>query len=253
MGKDYYKILGLNRNATEDEIKKAYKKLALKYHPDKIQDKSKSKEAEERFKEVAEAYEVLSDKQKRAIFDQYGSDGLRNGSGGSSGGGGSPNFSNFSYTFHDPRETFSQFFGTDNPFEIFFSMGGGGPGAGKTGSSFFDIDDDPLLDPDPLFASFFGNSRHNGSNNKPFRQSQSFSHSSPRRKMRQDPPVEHELQISLEELLHGCTKRMKISRVVQPSGNREQKVLNLSVKAGWKVIKLWSLTCNSKFFLLLLW
>jgi len=75
MGKDYYKILGLVRGATsdDDDIKKAYRKMALKYHPDK----NKSPGAEERFKEVAEAYEVLSDKRKREIYDQYGEEGLK--------------------------------------------------------------------------------------------------------------------------------------------------------------------------------
>ena len=73
MGKDYYKILGISRTANEDDIKKAYRKLALKYHPDK----NKAAGAEERFKEVAEAYEVLSDKRKRDIFDQYGEEGLK--------------------------------------------------------------------------------------------------------------------------------------------------------------------------------
>jgi len=75
MGKDYYKILGLVRGATsdDDDIKKAYRKMALKYHPDK----NKLPGAEERFKEVAEAYEVLSDKRKREIYDQYGEEGLK--------------------------------------------------------------------------------------------------------------------------------------------------------------------------------
>ena len=73
MGKDYYKILGISKNANEDDIKKAYRKLALKYHPDK----NKAPGAEERFKEVAEAYEVLSDKKKRDIFDQCGEEGLK--------------------------------------------------------------------------------------------------------------------------------------------------------------------------------
>jgi len=75
MAKDFYKILGIDRKASDDEIKKAYRKLALKYHPDK----NKSPQAEERFKEIAEAYEVLSDKKKRDIFDKYGEDGLKGG------------------------------------------------------------------------------------------------------------------------------------------------------------------------------
>ena len=73
MGKDYYKILGITKGASDDEIKKAYRKLALKYHPDK----NKTPGAEDKFKEVAEAYEVLSDKKKRDIFDQYGEEGLK--------------------------------------------------------------------------------------------------------------------------------------------------------------------------------
>ena len=66
-------MLGIARNASEDEIKKAYRRLALKYHPDK----NKAPGAEERFKEVAEAYEVLSDKRKRDIYDQLGEEGLK--------------------------------------------------------------------------------------------------------------------------------------------------------------------------------
>lgn len=73
MGKDYYKILGLARGVNEDDIKKAYRKMALKYHPDK----NKAPGAEEKFKEIAEAYEVLSDKRKREIYDQYGEEGLK--------------------------------------------------------------------------------------------------------------------------------------------------------------------------------
>lgn len=71
MGKDYYKILGIQSGANEDEIKKAYRKMALKYHPDKNKDPS----AEEKFKEIAEAYDVLSDPKKRAVYDQYGEEG----------------------------------------------------------------------------------------------------------------------------------------------------------------------------------
>lgn len=75
MGKDYYKTLGITKTATDDEIKKAYRKLALRYHPDK----NKAANAEEKFKEVAEAYEVLSDKSKREVYDKYGEDGLKSG------------------------------------------------------------------------------------------------------------------------------------------------------------------------------
>lgn len=108
MGKDYYKMLGISKTATEDEIKKAYRKLALKYHPDK----NKNPGAEEMFKNVAEAYEVLSDKKKREIYDQYGEEGLKGNPGGHSGGGGQGHGGNYTYSFHgDPRATFAQFFG----------------------------------------------------------------------------------------------------------------------------------------------
>jgi molecular chaperone DnaJ len=70
--KDYYGILGVQRNATTDEIKSAYRKLALQYHPDR----NKSPDAEEKFKEISEAYAVLSDEEKRKTFDHYGSAGI---------------------------------------------------------------------------------------------------------------------------------------------------------------------------------
>merc|ERR1711944_266393 len=104
---------GVARGASDEEIKKAYRKLALKYHPDKNQ----SVGAEEKFKEIGEAYDVLSDSKKKQIYDQYGEEGLKGGMGGSSGSGGMPNFDfgngqGYSYSYHgDPRTTFSQFFG----------------------------------------------------------------------------------------------------------------------------------------------
>lgn len=82
--KDYYEVLGVQKNATKDEIKKAYRKQALKYHPDK---NPGNKEAEEKFKEAAEAYEVLSSDEKRARYDQYGHAGMGNNFGGGFGGG----------------------------------------------------------------------------------------------------------------------------------------------------------------------
>jgi len=89
--RDYYEVLGVPKNASEDEIKKAYRKLAMKYHPDRNQGDA-AKAAEEKFKEAKEAYEMLSDAQKRAAYDQYGHAGvdpnLRGGMGGAEGFGG---------------------------------------------------------------------------------------------------------------------------------------------------------------------
>ena len=95
--RDYYEVLGVSKNASDDEIKKAYRKLAIKYHPDK---NPGDKEAEAKFKEVSEAHEVLSDKQKRARYDQFGHAGVNGGAGGY---GGNPfegfNFNGGSFNF----------------------------------------------------------------------------------------------------------------------------------------------------------
>src|SRR5215212_9003878 len=76
---DFYAVLGVQRTASDDEIKKSYRKLAMTYHPDR---NNGSKEAEERFKEITEAYDILRDAQKRAAYDRYGEAGLRGGAGG---------------------------------------------------------------------------------------------------------------------------------------------------------------------------
>jgi molecular chaperone DnaJ len=95
--RDYYEILGVDRTATDDQIKKAYRKLALQYHPDR---NPGDREAEERFKEAAEAYEVLHDKEKRGIYDQFGHEGLQ-GTGFSGFGGFEDIFSAFGDIFED--------------------------------------------------------------------------------------------------------------------------------------------------------
>ena len=82
--RDYYEVLGVDRNATEQEVKKAYRKMALKYHPDKNPD---NPEAEAKFKDAAEAYEVLSNAEKKGRYDQFGHAGMKNGHGGFGGGG----------------------------------------------------------------------------------------------------------------------------------------------------------------------
>ncbi|MBI4063852.1 MAG: molecular chaperone DnaJ [Elusimicrobia bacterium] len=107
MPRDLYEVLDVPRNATEDEIKRAFRKLALKYHPDR---NSGNKEAEEKFKEINQAYEVLADQKKRQIYDQYGFAGLAGGAGGGPGGedvfrdfGG---FGDFGDVFEDVLEGF---------------------------------------------------------------------------------------------------------------------------------------------------
>ncbi len=115
--RDYYEVLGVSRQATEIEIKKAYRRLAVEYHPDKNPGNA---DAEERFKEVAEAFEALSDPRKRELYDAYGHDGLRRGG----------------FGFHDPVDIFQQFMGAAFGGGIFgdiFGFGGHarrGPEAG---------------------------------------------------------------------------------------------------------------------------
>ena len=114
---DYYKVLGVSKNASVNEIKKAYKKLAIRYHPDKNKNKE---QAAEDFKKVSEAYDVLSDEEKRQKYDQFGKEGLNN---------------NVHMSNQHAQEMFNTFFGGQDPFSMFFNddddfFGGGigGPG-----------------------------------------------------------------------------------------------------------------------------
>jgi molecular chaperone DnaJ len=102
---DYYKVLGVERSATTEEIKAAYRKLAMKYHPDR---NPGNKGAEEKFKEATEAYEVLGDTQKRTQYDQFGHDGMNNSMGGSAGG---PNSMNMEDIFENFGDIFGSMFG----------------------------------------------------------------------------------------------------------------------------------------------
>jgi len=239
MGKDYYKILGLqSRGASEEDIKKAYRKMALKYHPDK----NKSAGAEEKFKEIAEAYEVLSDPKKRQVYDQYGEEGLKGGMGNNNNSnnmGNNQSTNNFTYSFHgDPRATFAEFFGTTNPFETFFNMPtAGGSASGTAGGLFSDNLDSGMdsMDDPFAFSSLGGLGFGPSATRTPFR-SHSFN-VGPRKEKPQDPPIEHDLYVSLEDINRGVTKRMKISRrVVANDGSvrKEEKVLTINVKPGWK-------------------
>lgn len=127
MASDYYEILGVNKTASADEIKKAYRKLALQYHPDR----NKTKEGEEKFKEVTKAYEVLSDPQKRQTYDQFGAAAFEQGAGG--------------------------FGGADGPFGGFGGQGGrSGPFTYTTNGQGFDFDFGGFSDPFEIFEQFFG-------------------------------------------------------------------------------------------------
>lgn len=126
MEKDYYKVLGVSKSASAEELKKAYRKLALEYHPDK----NKSKEAEEKFKEINEAYEVLSNPQKRKNYDQFGSAGGANPFGGGNPFGGAQG-------------------GQQGPFRYYYSSNGG-----AQGGQGFDFND--FSDPFDIFEQFFG-------------------------------------------------------------------------------------------------
>lgn len=123
---DYYQLLGVSKTSSQDEIKKAYRKVALQYHPDR----NRSKDAVDKFKEVTKAYEVLSDPQKRQQYDQFGTAAFEQGAGrqGPFGGQQAGQYGPFTYTystnsngadfggFSDPFEIFEQFFGGGSPF-----------------------------------------------------------------------------------------------------------------------------------------
>ncbi|CAH9123633.1 unnamed protein product [Cuscuta epithymum] len=218
MGVDYYKILQVDKNAKDEELKRAYRKLAMKWHPDK--NPSNKKDAEAKFKQISEAYDVLSDPQKRAVYDQYGEEGLKGqvpppqeagGRGGTTffHSGDGPNM--FRFNPRNPNDIFAEFFGGGSPFG---GMGGGGSGM-RGGTSRFPTS----LFGDDMFSSF-GESR-------------SVSSAGPRKAL----PIERKLPCSLEELYKGTTKKMKISReIADASGSNMQveEILTITIKPGWK-------------------
>lgn len=131
---DYYDILGVSKTASADEIKKAYRKQALEWHPDRHKEDKEA--AEKRFKEINEAYQVLSDPQKKAAFDQYGSAAFTPGGGNPFAGGGNP-FGGaggpFTYTYQTGGENPFGNAGFGDPFDIFEAFfGGGNPFGGRS-------------------------------------------------------------------------------------------------------------------------
>ncbi|KAK2460275.1 hypothetical protein APHAL10511_007664 [Amanita phalloides] len=254
MGIDYYKTLGIDKTASEDDIKKAYKKMALRWHPDRNKG---SEEANQKFKQISEAFEVLSDSQKRTVYDQFGEEGLKGGGGG--GGGGPPpgagagfppgGFSGFpggatftftsggpggfgrssGFTASDPQKIFEQIFGGG----LGGGLGGAFPGFGGGRSHTFDMDQDDDVGGFGGFSGFggmpggmrrgrpgsFGSSQGGHRTQSPSKKEQS--------------EITRPLKLSLNELYSGTTKRLKVGRRLL-DGSTEDKVLEINVFPGWK-------------------
>ncbi|XP_077212046.1 uncharacterized protein LOC143858399 [Tasmannia lanceolata] len=215
MGVDYYNILKVNRNASDDDLKKSYRRLAMKWHPDK--NPNNKKEAEAKFKQISEAYEVLSDPQKRAVYDQYGEEGLKGvpppGSGSNFSNGNSSGQNDFHFNPRNAEDIFAEFFGS-SPFG-FGSMGHGRSMRFQPDSGIFG----GFGGPENVFRSYTeGMGAGGGVSRKP-------------------APVESKLACSLEELYTGSTRKMKISRNVVDANGRlmpETEILTIDVKPGWK-------------------
>ncbi|KAL5998877.1 hypothetical protein ACLOJK_009825 [Asimina triloba] len=211
MGVDYYKVLGVEKNAKEDDLKKAYRKLAMKWHPDK--NPNNKKEAEAKFKQISEAYDVLSDPQKRVIYDQYGEEGLK---GGVPPPGAGPSVfqtgdgpTSYRFNPRSAEDIFAEIFGFSSPF----GMGAGGGSRGIStrfpGRGMFGED---------IFGSPFGEA-------------------SMHQQARKAAPIENSLPCSLEELYKGTTKKMRISREIADMSGRTmpvEEILAIEVRPGWK-------------------
>jgi DnaJ family protein B protein 4 len=234
MGRDYYKILGVDRSVKEEDLKKAYRKLALKYHPDK----NKEEGAQERFREIAEAYDVLSDSEKRTIYDQYGEEGLKAGIppggagfdfGGGSGmrfAGNGAGFQGYRFT-KNPEDIFANLFGGGSPFGDMFGMQDGMDDMG--GGFGFHMGGMP---------EGMGGFRRTTGGSRKHTSGTSGSRSSSASQVSQDPSIQQTIQVTLEELFQGCTKKLKITKKVadeqKGTVKQEDKILSLDVKPGWK-------------------
>ncbi|KAG6488225.1 dnaJ homolog subfamily B member 1-like [Zingiber officinale] len=215
MGVDYYKVLGVDRSAKDDDLKKSYRKLAMKWHPDK--NPNNKKEAEAKFKQISEAYEVLSDQQKRAVYDQYGEEGLKGqvpppGAGGFGGAEGGP--SSFRFNPRSADDIFAEFFGFSSPF--------GGMGGGTRSGSRFPGGIGGMFR-DDLFGSSFSGGEGGASMYT--------------QQPRKQAPIENRLPCSLEDLYKGTTKKMKISREIVDANGKStsvEEILTIDIKPGWK-------------------
>lgn len=213
MAIDYYKVLGVDQTATDEDLKKAYRKFAMKWHPDK--NPNNKKEAEAKFKQISEAYDVLSDHRKRTVYDQYGLVGLEGSRPPPCSRGGSTECR--SHT-RSADAVFSEFFGGADPF---CSRGHASPFNSPGNANPFGSMKGPFGD--NIFAAF---GRGRGSNCGDVA-----------KRPKKEPQIENSLLCSLEELYKGATKKMKIQREVIDSTGRStpvEEILSIDIKAGWK-------------------
>lgn len=218
MPADFYDVLGVARNASADEIRKAYRKLAIKWHPDRNPDNKE--EAEKKFKEIAEAYEILSDEKKRALYDQYGHNMGQFNMGDQGGAGGS----SFHFQTSDPQDIFKRFFGNSNPFADMFGGGGSDeedmPFGGAAGFNFSGPRSSGFggFGRGGFGADMFGNAASRGP--------------------RKQPDVVQPLPVTLEDLYKGKSKRIKITKQVlnadQKTTRTEEKLLCFDIQPGFK-------------------
>lgn len=229
--KKLYDTLGVSPTADDAELKKAYRKAALKYHPDKPTGD------EEKFKDVSEAFEILSDKDKRAIYDEYGLEAARSGQvpmsgfpggGAGAGGGGFGGFPGGGQSFGGGGPSFSfssgggggHPFSTADAFNIFNAFGGmggmGGMGGGAGGDDF---------------AGMFGGAGGaGGAGGNPF----GAGRGQQRRPQKSSlPPKQIDLPVALKDLYTGTTKRLKINRR-DANGQQDSNVVEINIKPGWK-------------------
>ncbi|ORX77531.1 DnaJ-domain-containing protein [Anaeromyces robustus] len=232
MGKDYYEILGVPRNADDDALKKAYRKQALKWHPDR--NPNNKELATKKFKELAEAYEVLSDKNKRAVYDQFGEEGLKGAPGaGAAGAQGFPGGGTFTFTSPGGFNFSSGGFqpsDANDIFSKFFKSFSGGFGGGND-FGFMDMDNDshrtggsmPNMGGFQGFSSMFGN----GMNGMNMNMNMNMNNMNQPEKI-----VQKSLPCTLSELYNGATKKLKITRT--RGGAQTQKVISINITPGWK-------------------
>ncbi|SGZ01705.1 BQ5605_C033g11161 [Microbotryum silenes-dioicae] len=240
-GKDYYAILGLQKDANEQQIRSAYKKKAMLYHPDRNPDNTE--EASKKFKEVSEAVEVLTDSNKRAIYDQFGEEGLKMGGGG---GGGPPPGGAGGNPFAGAGGGFPGGFPAGG---FSFSTSGGAPGGGSGGGGF------QPSDPNDIFASLFGSmggmggmgggrGARGGAGGNPFAGMGGMGGmggmpggpmDTSDEEFREEKPQEvvKQLPVSLEDLYKGATKKLKVTKK-RRAGGEEANTLEIAVKPGWK-------------------